>query len=129
MVVRASTFTALDGFDERIGVGSLGVFQSGEGSDLVARAVHAGARIVDLSRSVSAGEAAQESGGELKAKRWRYAPGAAFVLGKNSHLSGRNRAFARMLLGVAYRQRSLLPIMSVVRAFREGHRAARRINS
>lgn len=124
LVVPLSLVLDVGVFNADIGVGSSGDLQSGEGSDLVARAIRAGYSVVDAPPHLHALEERQEVGIRLAEKRSRYLPGAAWVLGAHPWLPGRRRALLRLVVGGVRRSGDLSIVWRGLRAYRKGLRDA-----
>ena len=130
LVVERDFFGRVGGFDARLGVGSSGILQAGEGADLVAKAVVAGAAVRDLAPDICAYELPRRRDGQdFVKKRAKYLPGAAWVLGAHPQLRGTLRAFTRLTGGAMLRSRDARVVALAFDGYRRGRADAHRTDS
>lgn len=124
MAVRREVFEAVGGFDVRIGTGSPGKIQSGEGADLVARCLRLCAvqDLTGLARTFERSE--REFDVPHIDKRLKYALGPVFVLAANRGLGGRRLALMRCIVGGYRRFGFRSPILGFAAAFALGRQVA-----
>lgn len=103
MMFSASAFTLLNGFDEQLGVGAATPWQSGEGTEIMIRAIDAGMRIVHAPDIIVYEDSPPVSLRELSVKTRRYARGTGRVYAMHYSLGAHIRVVLRPAAGAVLR--------------------------